>query len=171
MNKYLNSAYPFGIAGGGLCILAFLVMYYLGAEPISMNLVFGYIITPLFVFLGLKNFRDKQNSGNLYFSQGMTVGFFIYITMALVSALFVFVFLQFNALPFEEFRRINLSMLKDHQDILVEQLNLGAYNDTYESISRMTIMDVAMNDFLRKIIPGLFFTILISIILKRTIHP
>ncbi|MEX2513380.1 MAG: DUF4199 domain-containing protein [Cyclobacteriaceae bacterium] len=170
MNRFLLAAYPFGLAGGGLCVVAFLLMNFLGAEPIGMNLVFGYIIMPLFVFVGIKNFRDRYNGGNLHFSQGMTIGFFVYSIIALVSAVFIYLYLQFDTSIFEAFRQSNLNLMEENQAILVEQLNQKAYEDTYQSIGKMNIMDVAMNDLLRKIIPGLFFTIIISIILKRTVQ-
>jgi hypothetical protein len=64
---------------------------------------------------------------------------------------------------------MNVNLLIEKKDILVAQLNQQAFDETYESIQLMSKWDVVMNDFLRKIIPGLFFTILISIILKRTV--
>jgi hypothetical protein len=59
-------------------------------------------------------------------------------------------------------------LLTEKREDLIEQLNLAAYEETYASISTMTAYNVAMNDFLRKIIPGLFYTIIISIILKQS---
>lgn len=168
MSKYFQAAYPFGASGGVLCMLAFLVMHWLGVEPINMTLIFGYIITPLFVFMGVKNFRDSFNQGELYFFQGMTVGFFVYTLMASISAGFIYLFLLANPEIFEAFRQINVALMEEKQSVFVEQLNQKAFDDTYENIRNMNIWDVAMNDFLRKIIPGLFFTIIISIILKRT---
>jgi hypothetical protein len=170
MNKYFNAAYPFGITAGTLCVCGFILMYFLQIEPISMVLVFGYIITPVFVFIGIKQFRDKFNGGELFFGQGMTVGFFVYTLMAVISASFIGVFMVFEPEVFDSFKSMNINLLNEKKDILVEQLNQQAFDETYENIQRMSIMDVVMNDFLRKIIPGLFFTILISIILKRTLN-
>ncbi|WP_154852850.1 DUF4199 domain-containing protein [Cyclobacterium xiamenense] len=168
MYRYWRAAYPFGLSGAGLCLLGMLVMYLLQVEPIRMNLIIGYIFTPIFVFFGIKGFRDGYNGGELFFSQGMTVGFFVYTLIALLSGLYVFIFLQVDAQAFETFRQVNLDLMSDNQEVLKEQLNEQAYADTYASIAGMSRGDVAMNDFLRKIFPGLFFTIIISIILKRT---
>jgi hypothetical protein len=169
MAKYFLPAYLFGLAAGVLCIVAFLLMFYMGNEPVSMVLIFGYIISPLFIFLGIKHFREVYNQGNLYFGQGMTVGFFVYSIMAMVSAVFIFLFLNFNPETFETFRAMNLALLDEKKEVLIAQLSQESFDDTYESITGMTKFDVASNDFLRKIFPGLFFTIIISIILKRTI--
>ncbi|WP_158861167.1 DUF4199 domain-containing protein [Lunatibacter salilacus] len=170
MNRYFNAAYPFGFTAGILCVVGFLLMYLLEIEPISMVLVFGYIITPVFVFIGIKQFRDKFNGGELFFGQGMTVGFFVYTLMAVISATFIGVFIAFEPEVFETFKSMNINLLNEKRDILVEQLNQQAFDETYVNIQQMTTWDVIMNDFLRKVIPGLFFTILISIILKRTLN-
>lgn len=170
MNRYFYAAYPFGCTAGILCVFGFILMYFLQIEPISMVLVFGYIITPVFVFLGIKQFRDRFNGGELFFGQGMTVGFFVYILMAVISAAFIGLFMFFEPEVFEAFRSMNVNLLNEKKDILVEQLNQQAFDDTYENIQQMSTWDVIINDFLRKVIPGLFFTILISIILKRTLN-
>jgi len=170
MNRYLKAALPFGLYGGGLCFLGYLTIYLLGIEPISMNLIFGYLVTPIFVFFGMKNFRDNFNDGNLYFGQGMTVGFFTYTIIAMVSAFYIFGSIQIDQELFTTFRQINLELLSTNKAVLEENLNVAAYEETYANISKMTILDVALNDFLRKIFPGLFFTIIISIILKRNVE-
>lgn len=169
MNRYWNAAYPFGFSGAGLCLLGMLVMYFLDVEPVSMNLIMGYFFTPIFVFFAIKSFRDTYNQGELYFSQGMTVGFFVYTLMALLSALYIFIFLQVEPQAFDTFRQVNLDLMTDNQVVLKEQLNESAYAETYSSVAGMSRWDVAINDLLRKIFPGLFFTIIISIILKGLI--
>ncbi|GAB2989099.1 hypothetical protein GCM10027284_02040 [Cyclobacterium sediminis] len=170
MNRYLKAALPFGLYGGGLCFLGFLTIYFLDIEPLSMNLIFGYLVIPIFVFFGIKNFRDNYNGGNLYFGQGMTVGFFTYTIIAGLSALYILGSIQLDMDLFTTFKQINLTLMSDNKEVLEEQLNVAAYEETYANISEMTVFDVAINDFLRKIFPGLFFTIIISIILKRNVE-
>jgi len=167
----MHAALPFGIAGGFLLVLGFLLLYFLGTEPVGMVLIFGYVATPLFVFAGIKQFRDKHNGGELYFSQGMSVGFFVYTLMALISAFFIWVFMVFQPEVFEVFKASNIALLEQKRALLTEQLGEQSFEETYVNIQAMSVFDVALNDFLRKIIPGLFFTIIISIILKRTLTP
>lgn len=170
MNRYLKAAYPFGFTAGMLCVVGFILMYFLQIEPIGMVLVFGYIITPVFVFLGIKHFRDRFNGGELFFGQGMTVGFFVYTLMAVISAAFIGLFMFFVPEVFDSFKAMNIDLLIEKRDILVAQLNQQAFDETYKNIQQMSVWDVILNDFLRKVIPGLFFTIIISIILKRNVN-
>ena len=168
INRYFDAAYKFGVIGGILCGIAFWVMYLLNAEPVGMTLIFGYFITPVFVFIGIKNFRDNYNGGELLFGQGMTVGFFVYTIIAILSAIFVFISLQLMPEILYQFREVNLALLDGRREEWIEQLNLQAFDTTRASIEEMSAYNVAMNDFLRKILPGLFYTIIISIILKQT---
>jgi|SRR5690554_818103 len=168
MDRYYKAAYLFGILGGVFCGLAFIVVYLLGNEPISFTEIFGYILIPLFVFFGVKNFKNNENGGELAFGQGMTVGFFVYSILALISAIVIFIFLQIDPVIFEEYRSSNLDLLGEKKNEIIEQLDEASYDATLKNLSNMTIFDVVFNDFLRKLIPGLFFTIIISIILKNS---
>ncbi|WP_209329040.1 DUF4199 domain-containing protein [Lunatimonas salinarum] len=169
MNKLVHAALPFGMVGGFLLVLGFLFLYLLGTEPVGMLLIFGYVVVPVFVFAGIKQFRDKFNGGALYFSQGMSIGFLVYILMALISALFIWGFMAFKPEVFEAFKASNVALLEEKRGLLTEQLGEESFEETYRNIQDMSVFDVVLNDFLRKIFPGLFFTIIISIILKRTL--
>lgn len=168
MNKYLKAANLFGVLGGLFCGLAFLVVYFLKNEPVGFTEIFGYFLVPVFVFFGIKNFKDNTNGGELFFSQGMTVGFFVYSILAFISGMVIFIFLYLDPVIFENYRGANLALLEEKKEVIIEQLNEESYKSTYENILNMTKFDVAFNDFLRKVLPGLFFTIIISIALKTT---
>src|SRR5690554_653983 len=149
MNKYINGAYLFGLTGGGFCGLAFLVVYLLGHEPVSFTEIFGYALLPVFVFFGIKNFRDNMNGGELYFSQGMTVGFFVYSILALISASVIFIFLHLDPAVFDGYKASNLALLEEKEEMVIAQLDEESYFSTLNNLSKMTIFDVAVNDFLR----------------------
>lgn len=168
MDRYFKGAVWFGVIGGAFCGLAFVVFYFIGAEPISFTEIFGYIIIPIFVFLGIKNFKDSMNGRELSFGQGMTVGFFVYSLLALISAMVIFIMLHMDTAVFEEYKAAATSLLQEKKEVIMQQLGNESYEATVESMSGMTIFDVVLNDFLRKLIPGLFFTIILSIILKNS---
>lgn len=168
MNRYFNAAFIFGILGGLFCGLAFLVFYWLGNEPVSFTEIFGYILIPVFVFMGIKSFKDNVNGGELSFGQGMTIGFFVYSILALISAGVIFIFLHLDPMVFDEYKASNLMLLEEKKEMLIEQINEESYERAFDNIANMSIIDVVINDFLRKVFPGLFFTIIISIILKRS---
>src|SRR5690606_34884718 len=137
MHNYLKAAYLFGIIGGLFCGLAFLLTYIMGKDPISFTEIFGYLLIPVFVFMAIKNFRQNINNGELGFGQGMTIGFFVYSILALISALVIFIVLQFDTAIFEEFKTANLALLEEKKEVLIAQLDEVSYERTLKNISNM----------------------------------
>ena len=71
MRKYLKTACQFGTLGGILSILSFFVLSKLYTDPTNLNLIFGYVITPIALFLAIKFFKDYGNNGYLSFAEGI----------------------------------------------------------------------------------------------------
>ncbi len=168
MNKYFGSAYRFGTLGGVFSILSFLVLAWTNGDPTNLNLIFGYIISPVAIFLAIKYFKDYSNEGFLSFSEGMTVGFVAYMILGLLSGLGIWVILSVSPDLFETILLSKLSVLEENKEMILEQVGQDSYNNTLANIQTMNPFDVALNDAIWKMIPGLFFTIIISIILRKT---
>ncbi|MCE7058067.1 DUF4199 domain-containing protein [Algoriphagus sp. AGSA1] len=136
-------------------------------DPTNLNLIFGYIITPISIFLAIKFFKEYSNHGYLSFSEGMSVGFVTYMLIALVSLVGIWSVLMINTDLFNQIRESKLTVLDTSKDSIISQVGENSFDLTLESISKLVPMDIALNDALWKIIPGLFFTIIISIILRK----
>jgi hypothetical protein len=98
----------------------------------------------------------------------MTVGFIIYSIIAVLSGLGIYLILLVYPGLFEEIKASKITVIENNRQQIIEQLNEASFQVTYENVLGMTPGDIAFNDFIWKIIPGLFFTILISIILRKT---
>lgn len=69
MTKYFKTAYQFGTLGGLMSGVSFYVLSFFYSDPTNLNLVFGYLITPITVFLAMKFFKDYSNDGYLSFQK------------------------------------------------------------------------------------------------------
>ncbi len=167
MYKYFSTAYKFGGFAGALSVLSFIVLSFLYPDPTNLNLVFGYIITPIAIFLAVKFFKEYGNGGYLSFSEGMSVGFVTYMFEAIVSLCGIWLILIVHPVLFDQVRESKLDVLATSKDSIISQVGENSFNLTLESISKLVPWDIALNDALWKIIPGLFFTIIISIILRK----
>lgn len=168
MKRYLGSTYLFGLIGGVFCVLAFLLFKYIGFDATNLSMLFGYVLIPIFVFSGIRYFRKDINGGELSFAHGMTIGFLIYTMIAVVAGLGIWLVLSLSPEFFEEIKTIKVAVMDTNKDLIVGQLGQESFDFTYEKILEMTALDIALNDFIWKILPGLFFTIIISIILRKT---
>ncbi|PZX51809.1 uncharacterized protein DUF4199 [Algoriphagus ratkowskyi] len=167
MFKYFSTSYKFGGFAGVLSILAFITLSFLYSDPTNLNLIFGYAITPIAIFLAVKFYRDYSNEGNLSFSEGMSVGFVAYMLEAIVSLAGIWLILIVHPDLFDRIKTSKLNVLGASKDTIIAQVGEGSFDLTLVSINNMIPWDIALNDALWKIIPGLFFTIIISIILRK----
>jgi len=167
MNKYFSTAYQFGSLGGVFSIISFILLTWLNPDPTNLNLVFGYLITPIAIFLAIKYFKGYSNEGLLSFSEGMTVGFVTYVLLGLISGLGIWLILLISPSLFEEIQSSKMDVLLDNKEMIVSQVGAESFQTTLKSIKEMNPIDIGLNDSLWKIIPGLFFTIIISIILRK----
>ncbi|OYX14681.1 MAG: hypothetical protein B7Z16_14205 [Algoriphagus sp. 32-45-6] len=101
MNKYFKTAYQFGALGGSLSFISFIILSIVYDDPTNLNLVFGYLITPIALFLAIKFYKDYENGGFLSFSEGMTVGFITYLLIGLISSVSIWAFLSWSPSLFE----------------------------------------------------------------------
>lgn len=167
MSKYFGSAYQFGTLGGILSLVAFGVMSWLQPDPTNLNLIFGYVITPVSIFLALKYFKDYSNNGYISFSEGMSVGFVTYLIIGLISGLGIWIILLIFPEFFESIKASKLEVLDSSKETIIGQVGDDSFQSTLISVKAMVPLDVALNDTIWKIIPGLFFSIIISIILRK----
>lgn len=87
----------FGIMSGLVVLVLFLFSYMIFGNNTEYGVreVFGYasiVISLLFVFFGIKHYRDKENGGMLRFGSGMKVGVLITLIPAVVFGLFSVVY-------------------------------------------------------------------------------
>lgn len=167
MTKYFTSAYQFGALGGILSVISFYFLSYLYPDPTNLNLLFGYVLVPVALFLSIKFFKDYSNSGFLSFSEGMTVGFVTYILLGILSTLGIWLILNFSPELFEMIKSQKLAVLAGSKETIVSQLGENSYLVTEENMKDLSPLDIAVNDGLWKIVPGMFFSIIISIIFRK----
>jgi hypothetical protein len=167
MNKYLITAYKFGALGGILSVVSFYCLSYLNPDPTNLNLVFGYFLIPVSVFLSVKFFKDYSNSGFLSFAEGMTIGFVTYSIIGLLSILGIWLILKLSPDLFEVIKAQKIDLLSENKEIIISQVGENSFEATQKSIQALSPWNIALNDGLWKIIPGMFFSIIISIILRK----
>ena len=167
MTKYFKTAYQFGALGGLLSGLSFYVLSLFHSDPTNLNLVFGYLITPITVFLAIKFFKDYSNDGYLSFSEGMSVGAVSFVLLALFSTGVIWGILESSSSLFSAIQTAKWAVLEKNKEVIISQVGLASFEVTQTNLKSMTAWDVALNDGIWKIIPGMFFSIIISIILRK----
>lgn len=168
MKKYFSYAAKIGVLAAVLSLMAFFILGLLGEDPTLKSIVFSFAITPFFIGAALYFIRFKVNENHLSFAEGMTLGFVVYILNALVSFIGILIGLFSWPSLFERIRENKVNITLEKKDFTIGQYGEETFQRTYESIMDLNVFQIAINDFIWKIVFGLFFTIIISIILRKT---
>jgi hypothetical protein len=128
MNKYLRTAYQFGMLGAVLSGISFFSLSYFYPDPTNLNLIFGYFLIPIAVFLSIKFFKEYSNSGFLSFAEGMTVGFVTYTLIGIGSTLCIWLILLFSPDFFELIKQSKWDVLMSNQETIVSQVGQESFD-------------------------------------------
>ncbi|MGY6559406.1 MAG: DUF4199 domain-containing protein [Nitritalea sp.] len=165
--SYLKQSLVFGIMGGIFSSIAFYVFYWMDFEPTKMSQLFGFVTLPFFILIALIYTKRYLNGGYLSFAQGMSMGFLVYMLVAMLSAYSIFLAMSFDPDLFQEVREAKIAALITTEEQIVNQLGQESYDVTLESVRNLTRADLALNEFIWKVLPGLFYTIVIAVILRK----
>lgn len=167
-NKLIAVPLRYGIIGGGITILLFLIFYFLDMNPLANIKMVDMFILAIFIFFALKEFRDRYNDRQLHFWQGMTGGVVTYLTIAIISAIFILIMTVIID-PDMTTKYIDglTKLLIDNRQSMVETINEESYLEALAGVAETTPFDLALDDFLKKSMIGLFLTIIIAVILRK----
>lgn len=167
MRQHINYFYKIGVLAAGFSLMTFYVSTFFTPDPTLISKIFSFAITPFFVGGGIYFYRFKLNKNMLSFAEGMTIGFLIYFINALATFFGIYLGLIFSPGLFENIKNNMMNVLLEKKEEIINTLGQASYDKTYQEMLGLSIFDVAITDFIFKIAFGLFFTIIISIILRK----
>ena len=148
----------------------FFVLLKIGEKPlINLNtLILEGMLMFIFLYIGLREYRDKHNDGVLKFWEGMTSGFMIYISMALISALIMAAFIFWIDPDYittyraeaQDYIQDSITKIEDDEkrEILKKQLT---------RVSETKASDLVFDSLYKKIMLGLVLTPIGTVILRK----
>ncbi len=167
-NSLVAVPLKYGASGAALSILMFIITYWMGRNPLIDLKFFDFLILPIFLFFSMKDYKDYRNNGILHFWQGMTVGVLTYVNLALLSGIFIILFLDFfDHQLVDLYITDRLEIIDLKKDEMISHMGEGTYNQSREDIENTSSAILALDDFLKKCLIGLTLTIPIAVILRR----
>ena len=159
----------YGTVGGILAFVLLLIMFYLGRHPLitSPFLDFRVLLFGIFIFFTLKEFRDYEQEGVLYFPQAMIGGLTVIIVMTTVTSILLQIF---------------GSIEKDFVTTYIDQVTAYVRSFSQEDIARVgkeiyernlaalpstNISKLTVTYFVHGMVIGFFVNVILSVILRR----
>ncbi len=174
MKPIISIPLKYGLIGSVLAIILLSVLYYTGTHPLLIPTFFDYriILFGLFIFFGIKEFKDYHNEGFLQFWQGMVIGIGIYVVIGLVVGLFLIAFAAIEPQFHEDYIAGTIRGLELNKDQLLNQgkitITEEQYNDQLEKLKNTPISYLGVDYFIKSGVLGFFLTIILSVILRKS---
>ena len=167
--KLLRISVRYGTVGGILAFVLLMIMYYLGLHPLvtSPFLDFRIMLFGIFIFFTLKEFRDYEQQGVLYFAQAMIGGFAVIIIMTTITSVLLHVFGTFE----KDFVGTYIEQVSSYwrsfskQD--VERIGKEIYERNLASLPATNMAQLTRTYFVHGLVIGFFINIILSVILRR----
>ena len=177
MSIKINPAIPklgvkYGLVGGAMAILSFLVFFYLEQQPWRnlISFILDVLIVGVFCFLPIKDFKSSFNRDELRFYHGMTIGFISYLTVSFAFMVFYTVFINwvepYFIIQYKQIQKEDMVNMKDLILAGVEDNPEEFFQSQLSMIDAITKSQLILDVFLKKLVIGLFLTPIFSIVLR-----
>ncbi|HMG94537.1 MAG TPA: DUF4199 domain-containing protein [Chryseolinea sp.] len=169
IKKLLRISVRYGTVGGILAFVLLVIMFYLGRHPLitSPFLDFRILLFGIFIFFTLKEFRDYEQDGMLFFSQAMIGGLTVIVIMTTITSILVQTFgtveKNFVATYIDQVTAYLGSFSKEE----IERVGKDAYERNLAALPSTNISKLTITYFVHGMVIGFFVNIILSVILRR----
>jgi len=159
----------FGLYGGLLSGIIIITLYYLDRHPFLISPLYDFriLLYGVFLFFGIKEFRDYHQAGELYFWQAMAMGILCYIVIGLTGATILILFSNFEPRFVTDYIDLALQQLMADKIAMVNAVGEAAYENALNRLPETSIWAMAGDYLIKSMIIGFFLTIIISVVLRR----
>jgi hypothetical protein len=159
----------FGFIGGILGFTLLIVLYYIGRHPFLVIPLFDFRVAlfGIFIYFILKELRDDNFKGVLFFGQGMAASGIFVITFGIIASLLVWIFAA-NVPGFvREYVELATNQLNTYPKETIEQIGRARYEEGLTELKATTPAVMAKLYFRNGILIGFFIGMILSVILRR----
>jgi hypothetical protein len=169
LKKLMRIALRYSLLGGPLAFVLVVVMYYMGRHPMltSPFLDFRILLFSIFVFFTLREFRDYEQQGVLYFSQAMIGGQGVILLMSMLTAVLVLCFGMFEPRFVSDYITQVTAYVKTFSTEDIARIGKETYERNLQALPSTNITNLAVTYFVHGVVIGFFVNILLSVILRK----
>lgn len=169
MQKYplIFVAVKYGLVGSLIAVAAFLGFYFMHQNPLLSSKLLDVAIILIFLIFSMKEYKDVYNNKEFHFWQGMSIGMINYLIIAFLSGMFIWIMVKFvDPELLKSYIQERIQLIENNKSTIQDTFNEKTFQDALDGVRRTTAFDLALDDFLKNSIIGLFLTIIISVIFR-----
>lgn len=160
----LKYALNYGLIGG-LCLFGmFLLIYLLGMNPLGNAGWLAIWVPFVFIYLSMKNTRDKLLNGEMSYGKAFIVGMATVVAYAIAGNMLNFLFIStISPQIFTEFIDQTILDLEKVEGILGPDM----YDKAIESLDKSTALSNTFSTIMNQTIGGLIICLIFAIFMKK----
>jgi len=154
----------YGTICGLLSFIIFIIIYLIGKNPLGSWSWFAFWLPILFIVLGVQRHRDKDLDGFIGYGRALGTGTLISLFSTLFFSVLAYAFMSF----------VGTDILEVHRQEMLEGMEQAKsfmgdewYEKIVAEIEVMTNGEAAMQEFQRKILAGVVYSLVIAGFLRR----
>jgi len=170
IKKLLRISVRYGTVGGILAFILLIVMFYLGRHPLFVSsplLDFRILLFGIFIFFALKEFRDYEQDGVLYFAQAMIGGFAVITVMTTITSIMLQIFGTFEKDFVATYIEEVVTFWKSFSKEDIERVGKEIYERNLENLPTTNMLQLTKTYFVHGLVIGFFVNIILSVILRK----
>lgn len=158
-----------GAVAGILAFVLLIAMYYMGRHPLvtSPFLDFRILLFGIFIFFSLKEFRDYEQQGVLYFWQAMVGGLAVILIMTTITSLLLVLFGRIEDGFVSDYIAQVTDYVKSFSKEDIERIGKEIYERNLSALPATNISKLTITYFVHGLVIGFFVNIILSVILRR----
>lgn len=159
----------YGILGAVLSLTSVILFFKFGRHPFYINPVFDLriLLSGILLFFALREVRDYFFGGIMFLWQGMGGCLVYFATLAVVCAIGLYAFGQYDNSFLTEYQRQGLEQISKFNPDAIKQIGQQAVEELQKTLPTVTLTDLIKKYTFQTFVIGLFVTIIISVILRR----
>ena len=173
-NNILGTSAFFGLSGGALGFLNFIIAKMMGLNPFPAPTDFPWVISSLLlitsIVAAIYYFRKVLNGSTLHLWQGLFIGFCVWTIFMVVECTGIFVFLSFNHEYMTAYLNTLVADLVSHKAIYLKQYKEADFNVFVEQIKQTSVSQMVLDGFIKKSIPAPFVIFIASLALRKQLR-
>jgi len=169
IKKLLRISVRYGTVGGILAFILLLIMFYLGRHPLitSPFLDFRILLFGIFIFFTLKEFRDYEQDGVLYFPQAMIGGLTVIMIMTTITSIMLQIFGSVEKDFVTTYIDQVTVYLRSFSQEDIERVGKEIYERNLAALPSTNISKLTVTYFFHGMVIGFFVNVILSVILRR----
>lgn len=160
----------YGAVAGGLSGILAILMYLIGRHPflIAPYLDFRIMLFGVFLYFSLREFRDSQQGGILFFTQGIFGGFVLILVASVSGALVLYVFSLIVPDFVTEYIEGMRAYLATFDAESIKRIGQAEFDRNLKQLGATNGQQLAVTYFGQGMLIGLVVNIIIAVITRKT---